>query len=135
MKSLIEVANEVVDRHLAPTEVEAPATAADILRRAAYRVAQPGAWCQYYAAVIGHSYYVAHVPAEEPDQTCMMGAIQREIDLAYPCGNQAVGTAANDAIIRVIGTSLTVPWNDAPERTQDQVVAALIRASEIEEAQ
>ncbi len=33
-----------------------------------------------------------------------------------------------------IGTGLVADWNDAPSRTQDEVVAALVRAAEIAEA-
>jgi hypothetical protein len=42
--------------------------------------------------------------------------------------------AAYDSVVRAIGTALVADWNDAPARTQEQVVAALVRAAEFAEA-
>lgn len=130
MKSLIEAVNEFCDAHIAPPEVDAPPTAAELLRRAAYRVGQPGAWCQYYVARLKDG-RMTHAASLDADAYCMLGALYAEREAAG--GAREATQEAYSAIERAVGTSLIAEWNDAPTRTQDQVVAALIKASEIAE--
>ena len=106
---------------------------AELLRKAAYRVGQPGAWTQHYLARLknGTGTYVRNVlNSSEIGSRCMLGALYCEYDMD-PAPNIH---AAYDAVVKSIGTGLIADWNDSPQRTQDEVVAALVRAAEIAEA-
>lgn len=106
---------------------------AELLRKAAYRVGQPGAWTQHYLGRLknGTGTYVRNVLNDsEIGSRCMLGALYCEYDMD-PAPNIH---AAYDAVVASIGTGLIADWNDSPQRTQDDVVAALVRAAEIAEA-
>ncbi len=106
---------------------------AELLRKAAYRVGQPGAWTQYYLGRLknGTGTYVRNVlNSREVSSRCMLGALYCEYDMD-PAPNIH---AAYNAVVESIGTGLIADWNDSPQRTQDEVVAALVRAAEIAEA-
>lgn len=106
---------------------------AELLRKAAYRVGQPGAWTQHYLGRMknGVGTYVRKVVGTgEVHSRCMLGALYCEYDM-NPSPNIH---AAYDAIVQSIGTGLVADWNDAPSRTQDEVVSALVRAAELAEA-
>lgn len=116
---------------VSPAAVEVP-TAADLLRRAAYLVAQPGAWCQHSLARTedGRKTFVLTLVGEDTFRSrCLLGALYCE-HKRYPKANIR---AAYEAIVKALGTSCIAEWNDARERTQAQVADALMRASEIAE--
>ena len=106
---------------------------AELLRKAAYRVGQPGAWTQHYLGRLknGTGTYVRNVlSGSDIHSRCMLGALYCEYDMD-PAPNVH---AAYDAVVKSIGTGLIADWNDFPQRTQNEVVAALVRAAEIAEA-
>ena len=105
---------------------------AELLRKAAFRVGQPGAWTQHYLGRFKNgigTYVRATLAGDEIHSRCMLGALYCEYD-RDPSPNIH---AAYDAIVRVIGTGLVADWNDAPSRTQDDVVTVLLHAAEIAE--
>jgi hypothetical protein len=118
-----------------PTEAP-PATpgerAAELLRKAAYRVGQPAAWTQHYLGRLrdGSGTYVRRLLRKDEVQSrCMLGALYCECDL-QPSVNIHL---TYNALVQATGTGLLADWNDAPQRTQQEVVAALLRAAEIAE--
>jgi hypothetical protein len=105
---------------------------AELLLKAAYRVGQPGAWTQHFLGRTkdGVGTYVRKaLGTEQIHSHCMLGALYCEYD-RDPAPDIH---AAYNAIVQSVGTSLVADWNDAPTRTQDQVVAALVRAAELVE--
>lgn len=117
-----------------PTTISTPAAkVAELLRRAAYRVGQPGGWTQHYLGRLedGTGTFARRAMREKTIRSrCLLGALYCEHDLD-PKPNIHV---AYEAIVRAIGTGLIADWNDNPARTQDEVVGALLRAAEIAEA-
>lgn len=117
-----------------PRRKEAPgAPVADLLLRAAYLSAQPKGWCQHYLARFRDgtgTYARKRLQSAEIESRCMLGALYTEYD-DEPLADIH---AAYDAIVQSIGTPRVADWNDAPSRTQSEVVAALLRAARIAEA-
>ncbi len=112
-------------------EIASPAAlAAEILRKAAYRVGQPGAWTQHYLGRLedGTGTFARRAVHEDSVRSrCLLGALYCEHDL----DPRANIHAAYEAIVRAIGTSLVADWNDDPARRQEEVVGALLEAAEI----
>lgn len=102
-----------------PTEQrEGAAAVALVLERAADRLSKPGAWTQVHLARD-----VNGVPVKPGDYRatcwCISGALLREAPsrplMDYPTLDAAIGMYPS--------------WNDAPERTQSEVVAKLREAA------
>ncbi|MDI3261174.1 MAG: hypothetical protein QJR02_15925 [Sinobacteraceae bacterium] len=94
-----------------------------VLTRARDLVARPGGWTQEEGA---RDDMGRPVPVFSPDACsfCSMGAIARACeDRHFEKGWDILRTA--------LGGRLVAPWNDAPERTQAEVVAAFDRAIEL----
>jgi hypothetical protein len=105
---------------------------AELLRKTAYRVGQPGGWTQHYLGRLkdGTGTYVrTMLRTVEIESRCMLGALYCEYD-RNPAPDIHL---AYQAIVRTIGTGLVADWNDAPERTQEDVVGALLHAAEVME--
>ena len=105
----------------APRDTAALSTA-DILNRAADLIAPDGAWTQGALARTRNGYAIG---PEEDDAVCwcVQGAL-------YRAGGENVW-AAGDAHIALkasLGSSVS-GWNDAPERTPAEAVAALRAAA------
>jgi hypothetical protein len=63
---------------------------------------------------------------------CVSGAIARAIyDLGGDVGSRS---SVYPYLWTAIGTKFQAGWNDSPDRTQAEVVAALLRAAELAEA-
>lgn len=106
---------------------------ADLLIRAAYLSSQPEAWCQHYLARFRDgtgTYSRKRLRSIKVESRCMLGALYSEYDRDPLVDIHA----AYEAIVQSIGTSRVADWNDAPSRTQNEVVAALLRAASIAEA-
>lgn len=105
-------------------------TFADILLRAADLVEPEGAWIQ---GELGLTEDGEVVTADEIDRAvcfCMSGAVWKAIDLPYAAAYKIV----LDGIFPVLNVAARQangvgPWNDAPGRTQAEVVAALRKAA------
>lgn len=101
-----------------------PQTPADVLRAAADLIEPEGAWTQghYWASPTLDSSDMEE-PSKVPDDAfcfCALGAIARAAD-EEP--DHACGHPAAEALKREVGPVHI--WNDAPERTQAEVVAKL----------
>ncbi len=99
-------------------------TEADILDRAADLIEPPGAWTRKELARDARGRAV-DVNAPTAVSWCCSGAV------AYQCGGfgNARAMRAIDALERLTGHRLS-RWNDAPQRTQAKVVAALRKAAQ-----
>lgn len=103
-----------------------PAVVADVLERAANRLSKPGAWTQGHNARNAEGHVT--VPSSEAAICwCMGGAI-----LAESGGSKA--RAAFDIIRKVLPPQPSAhdpiaAFNDAPERTQQEVVQVLREAA------
>jgi hypothetical protein len=107
--------------------------AAELLRKAAYRVGQPHAWTQHYLGRLksgAGTFTRGLLRADEMQSYCMLGALYSECDREPQANIHTV----YDALVEALGTPLLADWNDAPQRTQMDVVGALLRAAEIVEA-
>lgn len=92
---------------------------AKVLRQAAELVGR--GWCQQASATDVQGFPVM-VTDPRAVRWCADGAI-----LATGASGHAWSV-----LMRVLGSRYTVTeWNDAPERTQQEVIAALLRAAEI----
>lgn len=114
------------------SELSAPEMVSELLRKAAYRVGQPGAWTQHYLGRMedDRGTFARQTLHEGSIRShCLLGALYCEHDL----DPRASIHAAYGAIVLAIGTSLIADWNDYRYRTQEEVVGALLRASEIAE--
>lgn len=104
-------------------ETDAPSVKS-VLLSAADLLEQPGAWTQNMLSATKRGYAIGAME-DNAACWCAMGAIFREArgagDLTRP---------AYDALADVIGHGHIPSWNDAPERTQAEVVAALRAAAE-----
>jgi len=100
-----------------------PLTIAEVLTRAADLIEPEGAWLQGEMAEDADGFEVS---AGEPTAVCwcIAGAIRR-----VSSANPGLYGLARNLLLDHIGESL-VTWNDAPERTQAEVVAALRAAAE-----
>jgi hypothetical protein len=117
----------------------------EVLDRAADLIEPEGAWTQFIAAAEAPLADPDDVPTDEdgdiiePDETapemrcwCATGAIWKAANLGpFPAAPMA--EAATDFVRQVVGYSVT-SWNDAPERTQAEVVAALRKAADLARA-
>jgi hypothetical protein len=115
---------------------------ATILDRAADRLSKPGAWTQgaFSRGAKGRVDDEENLTARRPTCWCALGAIAKEARV-NPASNfvwsgQGRAPAAYRALMAVLprpaddDQSLDIPdWNDAPERTQSEVVAALRNAA------
>ena len=116
---------EAAEVHRAPA-----AAVAELLRKAAYRVGQPGAWTQHCLGRMedGAGTFARRTMREGTVRSrCLLGALYCEHDL----DSRANIHAAYEAVVWAIGTSLIADWNDHPARTQHDVVGALLQASEL----
>ena len=95
---------------------------ADILNRAADRLEQPNAWSQHVMATTASRQVVA---ARDPRacQWCSMGAISAETD------DPNIRFCVDGALRAAINSRSIAHWNDAPGRTQTEVVAAFRKAA------
>ncbi|GAA0729863.1 DUF6197 family protein [Sphingomonas japonica] len=99
-------------------------TVAEVLDRAADLIEPQGAWTQYYYALDAYgreTYY-----AKEATCFCALGAI------SVACGaepSEEEGTGPQKLLWKLIGAVPISEWNDAPERTQAEVVAKLREAA------
>jgi hypothetical protein len=100
----------------------------DILNRAADLLEQPNAWCQGSIARDANGERVALTLEPKACSWCIIGAVSKATGFEKtPDGiferirNTAVG---ENEYISIGG------WNDAPERTQAEVVAVLRKAAE-----
>jgi hypothetical protein len=102
---------------------DTPPYVADVLESAAKLIEQPGKWVQ------GENALDKFGEPTEPGYSdaacwCLEGALQQ-------CGGRH---SAYQAVRRAVGESNLWGWNDAPERTQPEVVAALRRAATLARA-
>ena len=100
----------------------APQTVADVLNAAADLIEPEGAWIQGYYALDANG---DSVTARDIDAMCwcVLGAIR-------VAGHFDHDTTRPSLVFnRHIGAELMDKWNDAPERTQVEVVAALRAAA------
>ncbi len=106
---------------------------AELLRKAAFRVGQRGGWTQHYLGRLKNgvgTYVRKALSTSEVQSHCILGALYCEYD-RDPVPNIH---AAYQAVVQSIGTARIADWNDSPQRTQDEVIAALLGAAEIAEA-
>ena len=102
----------------------APQTVADVLDAAADLLEKPKGWTQKTSA---RDFKGREVPASSPSATCfcVMGAIARVVG-----DNSSVRQSeARDRLRPLLPTFYISDWNDAPGRTQSEVVAALRAAA------
>lgn len=101
-------------------------TPSTILRKAARRLSKEGTWTQgaYALDANGDS-----IDPGMPNAVCWRvgGAIIREAD------SGSSEWAALEALANYLGVSNLTAWNDAPERTQAEVVQALNAAADLAE--
>jgi hypothetical protein len=67
-------------------------------------------------------------------QFCAMGALSKacgERNLLEGVGIGSPLPLARAALVEQVGTALVTVWNDHPERTQDEVVEAMLQAAKI----
>jgi hypothetical protein len=119
----------VTAHHISPTAnaqdvtgTDAPLSVADVLDRAAEKLEAPGAWLQGEAAESADGFTVLP-KSSDAVCWCVMGAVWAVTP------NKEIGRAARDVLAGLVGTPLVSSWNDAIDRTQPEVVAALRRAA------
>lgn len=110
---------------------ERDAQVSAVLRRAAELVGEPRGWCQKAQARDADGLPVGSSLAREAVSWCVTGAVYRAS--AEVAGG--IDIALHDAamvhlgkMLRLNREQIALQWNDAPERTQGEVVAALERA-------
>jgi hypothetical protein len=101
----------------------------EILSKAADLIEPEGAWLQAYSAKNADGEPVSSSDARAC-KFCIYGAMARICDRDADARQRA-----RDFIHPVIGTELISIWNDAPERTQAEVVSALREASTLAKEQ
>lgn len=101
---------------------------ADVLMRAADLIEPEGAWCQGEPAEDADG---CAVGALDPSaiRWCAAGALARFSSNPDGTNGNKFYHRVRRELINVLGTSTIVHWNDAPERTQAEVVAALRSAA------
>lgn len=111
--------------------MSAPLTVAEVLERAADLIEPEGAWTRgaYAADECNDSIDTLH-----PDAKCFcaMGAVYRAAGASslYKTGPLDVVNDVRKHLITVVGTTMA-SFNDAPGRTQAEVVAALRSAAAV----
>lgn len=101
----------------------------EILRKAADLIEPEGAWTQEAFARTKRGRPIGY--GEAPAMCfCALGAMYRS-SLAVPL---SLAEATRDYLDRIVGSDVT-GWNDAPERTQAEVVQALRDAASLAEAE
>lgn len=97
---------------------DTPLCVADVLERAADLIEPKGAWTQ---GELARDIRREPTDPDEPDAACwcLEGALQKV------CGRHE----AYQAVRRVVAEPSLWGWNDDPNRTQEEVVAALRRAA------
>ena len=103
------------------------ATVAEILNKAADLIEPKGAWVKGFLAKDEQGRGYKDGMPRNPVCFCAEGAVQAAAGKA----NLSLERQAFDALRRVLPTDFIHEWNDAPDRTQTEVVAAL-RAAAIE---
>lgn len=109
------------------------ASVSEVLAAAADLLEKPGAWTQfdnpdeYPDGETARDASGNSVPGDDPTAVCfcVFGAIERI------CPSPLVGREADRLLAASLGmsTGAIVDWNDAPERTQAEVVTALRQAA------
>ena len=115
----------VVEREVVEAPVTDPVTTRDVLVRAADLLTEFG-WCQYANARTANGLSTWYENSEAVS-FCLYGAAHRAAaDLGLPA------MAANPILAEALGGSPVelVSWNNAPERTSQEVVARLREAAE-----
>ena len=121
-------------------------TTGEILRAAAVRLAQPNAWLQRaLCRKDGQPIHDTTFPLSVGDSWCATGAIYCELGDHWP--RLSITHEALRLVCEVVGAdpvyftgsepschSYVVCWNNAPDRTQDEVVAALLAAADLWES-
>ncbi len=98
----------------------------DILSRAADRLEQPGAWTQNAFARTSDDKRVFPYSSNAVCW-CARGVVAKELQHS----DEWETPHAYDYLRRAAGALSIATWNDAPERTQAEVVAALRKAAEM----
>jgi hypothetical protein len=108
---------------------DTPLCVADVLERAADLIEPEGAWTQgaYARDAKGRKFITGR--AEGMVCFCAIGAIDHVTNAITPLWKDAL-----TALQQVLPESRIGAWNDAPERTQPEVVAALRRAATLARA-
>jgi hypothetical protein len=99
--------------------------ASEILSDAADLVARPGGWTQRSVAKDRDGLSV-EVESPAACSFCLIGALDRA---SIGCTPARMLLAAELALTELIDSDSLATWNDASERTQEEVVAALRAAS------
>lgn len=107
-------------------------TTAEVLRKAADRLEKPGAWFRHgYGNRVESSLAVPPVGELEASTCwCALGAITLEYGDDFPDAGHPECSSAGQMLVAEIGGRSVAQWNDAPGRTQAEVVAALRAAAE-----
>lgn len=96
---------------------------ADILDRAADRLSKPGAWTQGANARDADG---RGVSPNNPAAVCWcLSGVLYSVEPRY-----SVAREANDFMNRYVLVSYAHHWNDAPERTQSEVIQTLRQAAD-----
>lgn len=104
-----------------------PRTVPEVLRAAADLIAKPGAWTQDAFARTAKGSPIG--PEEQPAVCwCASGALMKV------CGGHFIKIRADEFLRQVMREQAVSVFNDAPRRTQKQVVAALRQAADLAEA-
>jgi hypothetical protein len=117
--------------------------ASEVLAKAADLIEPEGAWTQFISAAETPLLSEDEAPTDEegdpiePDESapemrcwCATGAIWKAADLGWAAQPSDPRATAADYVRQIVGDH--VPhWNDAPGRTQAEVVAALRQAAEL----
>jgi len=100
-------------------------TASDVLRKAADLIEPEGAWTQ---SSFARSRTKRRVGPLSPKATCwcVMGALLK----ASSDGDDEALDQAGELLTAIVPADSIVEWNDAPSRTQAEVVAALRAAAD-----
>lgn len=105
-----------------------PETVADVLSAAADLIAPEGAWTQRVLARHRNGNPIGpHTP--NAACWCSIGALDRS------SGSYCDYVSALRALQKAVGKEDVAAWNDHPERTQAQVVAAFRKAAELARAE
>ncbi len=110
-----------------------PATVPAVLRAAADLIEPEGAWIKGHLAKDEHGWYTSD--ARRACRFCAVGAIRAAAGAPHLEGS-TLSLNARLFVNQVIGFGKSLPsWNDAPERTQAEVVSALRKAADLAEAE
>jgi hypothetical protein len=116
--------------------------AGEVLRNTAYRLSQKGAWSHHGWGNGSQNGW----NLQEGTSHCVVGAIYRELGYETPIGENRFSVSDTEEIeylAKYLGIkrggiifkekywSPLTAWNNAKERTQEEVVAALMGASEL----